>query len=81
MIPPAPTRMLFVLPATCPMTTEVAALAIARKVVMLRDPVAMIAPLFRVLREIDRISEGQRRVAALNDRGKVENGKKRHDTE
>jgi hypothetical protein len=52
----------------------------ARKVVMFREPVAMIAPLFRVLREIDRISEGQRGIATLNDRRKVENGRKNHNS-
>jgi len=47
---------------------------------MFREPVAMIAPLFRVLREIDRISEGKRGIAALNDRRKVENGRKNHNS-
>lgn len=40
----------------------------AGKVVMFREPVAMIAPLFRVLREIDRVPKGQRGIAALDDR-------------
>ena len=39
-----------------------------RKVVMFREPVAMVSPLFCVLREIDRISKRQRRIAAIDDR-------------
>jgi hypothetical protein len=45
---------------------------------MLGHPVAVIAPLFRVLGEIDRIPERKRGVAALENRRKIENGKKRH---
>ena len=50
----------------------------ARKVVMFGEPVAMIAPLFRVLREIDRVAESERRIGALNYRRKVENGERNH---
>jgi hypothetical protein len=40
----------------------------ARKVVMFRQPVTMVAPTLCVLREIHRVSEGQRGIAILKDR-------------
>ena len=65
-------------PATWPITTEVAALAMPGEVVMFGQPVAMIAPLLRVLREIERVAESQRGVAAFDDGRKIENGEPRH---
>jgi hypothetical protein len=45
---------------------------------MFGEPITMIAPHFRVLREIDRVAESERRIAALNNRRKVEKGKQNH---
>jgi hypothetical protein len=45
---------------------------------MFRQPIAMVAPLLRVLREIDRVSESQRGIAAVNDRREIEERIKNH---
>jgi len=47
---------------------------------MFGEPITVIAPLLRVLREIDGVSERERRVAALHDRRKVENGAEDHNS-
>jgi len=41
---------------------------------MLRDPVAMVSPPLRVLRQIERIAKRHGCAAALANRGKIENG-------
>ncbi len=43
-------------------------------VMVLREPVAMISPPLGVLREVQRVAEGQRGIAALANRRKIENG-------
>jgi hypothetical protein len=48
------------------------------KIMMFGQPIAMVAPLFRMLGEIDRVFESERSIAAFNDRGKIENGRKDH---
>jgi len=72
MMPPAPTRIVVVPAATCPMTMEVAALAIAGHVVVLGKPIAAIAPRLRVTREVERVAQRMRRVAAFDNRRKIE---------
>ena len=47
----------------------------AGHVVMLRHPIAAIAPGFRMARQIQAVLQRQRRVAALDDGRKIENRK------
>ncbi len=46
--------------------------------VVLREPEAVVAPPLRVLREIERTAERQRRVAAFDDRREIEHGQRDH---
>ena len=50
----------------------------ARHVVMFGQPEPLVAPPFGMLREIERIAEGLRRVAALIDRRQIQNRKRNH---
>ena len=50
----------------------------AGQVVMFRQPIAVVAPLFRVLREVERVAEREARVAALYDGRKIEQRKMFH---
>ena len=53
----------------------------AGKVMMLREPEAMVTPSLGVLREIGRIAKRERGVAAVNDRREIEYGEARHGTD
>src|SRR5690242_12541577 len=48
------------------------------KVVMFRQPIAVITPALGMLGEIEGVAKGERRVATLNDRRQVEKGKMLH---
>src|SRR6476646_8728183 len=50
----------------------------ARHVVMFGEPVPAVAPLLSMTRQVHRISQRCCCVATLDDRGKVENGKRYH---
>ena len=50
----------------------------ARQIMMFREPIPMITPALRVLREIDSVAKRERRVAAFDDGREIENGKARH---
>jgi len=46
----------------------------AGHVVMFSKPVAMVAPGFGVLRQVERVTEGFRGISAFTDGGQIENG-------
>jgi hypothetical protein len=50
----------------------------AGHVVVLGEPEAAIAPALGVLREVERVRQRQRRVAAFDDGGEIEYRKNRH---
>ena len=50
----------------------------AGKIMMFRQPVAMIPPRFRMAREIDRVPEGNTGIAALDNWREIENGVEGH---
>ena len=78
MIPPAPTLIVDVPPATWAITTDVAALATAGHVVMLGEPVAVIAPALGVLRQVEGVAERLGGATALDDGSEIEDGKRWH---
>ncbi len=78
MTPPEPTRIVLVPPATCPITTDVAALGDARHVVMLGQPEPLVAPRLGMPGEIERIGKRLRRIAALENGREVEHGEGDH---
>ena len=78
MIPPAPTLMVDVPPATCAITTDVAALATAGHVVVLGEPVAVVAPPLGMLREVEAVPERLGGAATLDNRSEIKDGKRRH---
>src|SRR5215831_4039783 len=70
MIPPEPTRIAFVPPAICPITTAVAALAI---------PGMFVAEFFRMLCKIERIAQRVRDRAAFRNGAQIQNRKGNHE--
>ena len=70
MMPPAPTRMRRVPPATCAMTHRRRRAGDARHVVMLGQPEATIAQTLGVPREVEAVAERRRGVAAFHDRAR-----------
>ena len=53
----------------------------SRHIVVFGEPVALEAPYFGMLREIQRVAKSQRRVAAFNDWREIENGQRHHRVE
>ena len=52
----------------------------AAEIVVLREPKSMVAPLLRVPRQIGRVPKSERRIAAFNNRRKIQNGIPQHDS-
>ena len=78
MMPPAPTRIVLSAAGDVPDDHRRRRAGDARHVVMLGQPVAAVAPALGVAREVERVAERLRGVAALDDRREVEDGKRDH---
>ena len=78
MIPPAPTRIVEVPAATWRNDHRGRGAGNARHVVMLGEPVAAVAEALGVAGEITRVRQRLRRVAAFQDRRKIENREGHH---
>ena len=78
-MPPAPTRIVDVPAGDVRDDDRGRGARDAGHAVMLGEPEAMVAPALGVAREVERVAERLRGVAALDDRREVENGKRDHD--
>ena len=78
MIPPAPTRIVDVPPATCPISTAVAARAMPGRLWCSASQEAAIAECLAVAREVERVWRRSGPSAAGGDRGEVEDRERKH---